>query len=100
MHKNIYITGFYLIRLNTGKIDYWLTICGQYGENSDCVFINDITVMDADYNTVESLCRDIYCKYFNTDLNNIIGIFQVRNLRLDLNAVSHYYKDMEELLNE
>jgi hypothetical protein len=83
MNKILIITGFYKV-VKDNKINYYLSVFGQFG-NESVQYIKDINLKDSNYNHVETTCRNIYCKYFNTDLYNIVSNFNVKNVDYAIN---------------
>jgi len=90
MNRTLIITGIYKSHY-TKKVDngittykvstnYTVDILGQCEHNSLCTFIKSTEFIDSSYEAMIEECKNIYAKYFNIDLFNIVTIDRLHNI--------------------
>jgi hypothetical protein len=66
---------------NVNTIDYKTTLYGQSNEQPKAIFIKSLVITAKGYIDFIQQCEDIYCKYYNTDANNLIIIEELNKLK-------------------
>lgn len=63
---------------NINQLTYDVVLFGQTKENPLCQLITYTKIDCGGYNEMQDIARDLYAKYFNTDLFNIISLENIR----------------------
>jgi hypothetical protein len=77
--KTLIITGT-VENNGKGKYEYDLVL---YGQSPDLPLVQLITVVKGAYNgydEIQRICRNKYCEYYKTDLNNIVSLENINRI--------------------